>query len=401
MLLLETLQTAWRALTANRLRTALTMLGIIIGVASVVAMLALGEGARASVESSIKSLGTNLLFIRPSSASSRGVSGGSMQTMTLDDAAAIAKIAGVVRVAPEANANAQAKYFANNENASVVGSTPDYFAVRNFTVANGALFTAADEQAGRRVAVLGGTIAANLFGGLDPVGDRIQLKGRTFTVIGVLTVKGQAGFSNPDEQIVVPLTALQRSLSGNDRLGSISTQLDDAANATTVQEDITRLLRARHKLADSDEDDFRISTQAEMLETMNQVTGVFTALLGGVAAVSLLVGGIGIMNIMLVSVRERTREIGIRKAVGARNQDILVQFLIESVVVSVFGGILGLLLGYLIAVVFASLTSTPTTVPMYAMVLSLATSGGIGIVFGVWPARVAAKLNPVDALRYE
>ena len=401
MLLLETLRTAFRALTANRLRTALTMLGIIIGVASVVAMLALGEGARAGIEDRIKALGTNLLYVRPGSASQRGVHGGSVQTLTVADAEALKAIPGLLRISPEASKGVQAKYLSNNSSTSLTGSTPEYFAVRNFQVANGTFFTESDVLAGRRVAVLGGAIAEKLFGGLDPVGERIQLNGVSFLVLGVLVIKGQAGWMNPDEQIVVPLTTLQRSLTGVDYLNGISTEMDANFDAATIQADIERTLRARHRLAEGMDSDFNISTQAEMLETMSQVTVIFTALLGGVAAVSLLVGGIGIMNIMLVSVRERTREIGIRKAVGARNRDILVQFLIESVVVSVLGGILGIVLGYVIAAVFAYFSGWATIVPMYAIVLSVVTSGAIGIGFGVWPARVAAKLNPVDALRYE
>jgi putative ABC transport system permease protein len=397
----ELCRSAFRSLAGNRLRTFLTMLGIVIGVGSVVAMISLGEGARSRVTSSIQSMGTNLLTVQPGAPQRGPVSGGAVETLIRADADAIAALPGVRAVAPEASQSAQVKFLAANTNVRIIGTTPDYASVRAYEVARGAFLTAADVRGRRRVAVLGADVAAELFNALDPVGERIQIKGQAFTVIGVLIAKGSTGPSNPDEQVVIPISAFQGGLFGGKALSSIGVAVGDNGAMEKVQAEIERLLRARHRIRAGAANDFNVRSQTEMLETMNSITGIMTALLGGIAAVSLIVGGIGIMNIMLVSVRERTREIGIRKAVGARGSDILQQFLFESIVVSAAGGAVGLSLGYGLAMIIARIGGWDTVVPLYAVVLAVATSIGIGVIFGVWPAREAARLAPVDALRYE
>ena len=401
MMLGETIGTAWRSLTSNRLRTALTGLGMVIGVAAVVAVLAVGEGAKGSVEGRIRAMGSNLLLVRPGSAQSGGVRGGSVQTLKLADADVLRTLPGVAAVAPEISGSGQIRYLEHNRSGSVVGVTPDYLEVRALDVAMGLGFTELDLQQRARVAILGANVVKDLFPGDAPLGRRIQIRGIAFTVIGVLAEKGDAGFSSPDDIVLVPLTTHQGVLFGQDALSALSVKVTDEKDADATQAAITQLLRLRHALPDKVDDDFQIRSQTEMLATLGAVTGTFTALLGSVAAVSLLVGGIGIMNIMLVSVRERTREIGVRMAVGARRRDILRQFLVESVVVSLAGGAVGLLLGYGVAYLIAKLGGWSTAVPTYAVVMSLSVSVAIGLVFGVGPARRAAQLDPVEALRQE
>jgi len=377
------------------------MLGVVIGVGSVLAMIALGEGARKSVEDSIKSMGTNLLWVRPGADQHGPVRGGAVETLLLEDADAILGISNVVAIAPEVSKNAQAKYLSNNFNTGIVGTTHSYMSVRSFEINEGDFISERDVMARRRVAVLGAEAATELFADAPPVGERIQIKGISFEVIGVLKAKGEAGWSNPDQQIIVPISVAQKNLFGMKYVTNIGVQLDDEKNMEETQKEIKELLRTRHRLREDAESDFNVRSQTEMLQRMSEVTGTFTALLGGVAAVSLLVGGIGIMNIMLVSVRERTKEIGIRKAVGAKDKDILTQFLIEATVVSVIGGMLGIGMGYGIAILISKLANWVTIVPLYSIVLAVGTSAGIGLIFGVWPARIASKLDPVEALRYE
>ncbi|HBW46496.1 TPA: hypothetical protein DEF17_01015 [bacterium] len=401
MIFWDILRSAVRSLIANRLRTFLTMLGVVIGVGSVLAMIALGEGARKSVEDSIKSMGTNLLWVRPGADQHGPVRGGAVETLLLEDADAILGISNVVAIAPEVSKNAQAKYLSNNFNTGIVGTTHSYMSVRSFEINEGDFISERDVMARRRVAVLGAEAATELFADAPPVGERIQIKGISFEVIGVLKAKGEAGWSNPDQQIIVPISVAQKNLFGMKYVTNIGVQLDDEKNMEETQKEIKELLRTRHRLREDAESDFNVRSQTEMLQRMSEVTGTFTALLGGVAAVSLLVGGIGIMNIMLVSVRERTKEIGIRKAVGAKDKDILTQFLIEATVVSVIGGMLGIGMGYGIAILISKLANWVTIVPLYSIVLAVGTSAGIGLIFGVWPARIASKLDPVEALRYE
>ncbi|NUP05981.1 MAG: FtsX-like permease family protein [Polyangiaceae bacterium] len=401
MMILEVAKSAWRSLASNRLRTLLTMLGMIIGTGAVVAVLGIGEGARSSVETRIRSLGANLLTIRPQSAAgSGGVRSGAVKTLTRDDALALAKLPGVKAVAPENSGSAQLRYMEKNKNASVVGVTGAYVEAKSLTMGSGVAINDLDDEQRSRIVVVGANVAKELYGSASPLGTRLQINGIAFRVVGVLAEKG-SGMGSPDDGVYVPLATHQNVLFGQDYLSTISLQAASEGESASVKASAERLLRLRHKLRDDQDDDFEVRSQTEMLETMNQVTGTFTALLGSVAAVSLIVGGIGIMNIMLVSVRERTREIGVRMAVGARRSDILLQFLFESVVVSLAGGALGVALGYGAARVLASFGQWSTVVPMYAMVLALGVSALIGIAFGVGPARSAAKLDPVEALRFE
>ncbi|WP_437739230.1 ABC transporter permease [Sorangium sp. So ce1504] len=403
MLIKETAKSAWRSLASNRLRTLLTMLGMIIGTAAVVAVLGIGEGARSSVEGRIRSLGANLLMVRPGSASASGVRSGTVKTLTVDDAEALKGLDGVAAIAPERSGSAQLRYMASNLNASVTGITPAYLEVRSLSVASGVSFSDLDEQQRARVVVLGANVARQLYAAnvsASPLGTRLQINGNAFRVVGVLAEKG-SGMGSPDDGVFVPLSTHRSVLFGQDHLSTISLQLASEDRSDMVIAQLEQLLRLRHRLRADQPSDFEVRSQAEMLATMGQITGTFTMLLGSVAAVSLIVGGIGIMNIMLVSVRERTREIGVRMAVGARRGDILRQFLVEAVVVSLAGGVAGVGLGYGAAVLLSRFGEWATIVPTYAVGLALGVSILIGITFGVGPARRASRLDPVEALRFE
>ncbi len=411
MNLWESVQVALEGLAANKLRSALTMLGVIIGVFAVIAMLAIAEGARVQMMSNIQSMGTDVVMVFSGGGGRGGGPArggfGSSQSLTLDDAYAIAdECPSVLKVAPEAGSNAQVKYRNVNTNTQVLGTTADYPSVRNYKVASGKFFSTSDVRSSSRVAVIGFDTATELFAQLTPVGKDIRINGSRFRVIGVLAQKGsQGGFGNPDDQILIPVTTSMNRLFGLENVRMISARATSSDTLPQAQEEITQLLRKRHRLATDAEDDFRIMTQTEFMSFANQAANIFSFLLGGVAALSLLVGGIGIMNIMLVSVTERTREIGIRMALGARRRDILLQFLVESVVLSLAGGGIGVLLGLLLvawAGSFAAETlgSTPV-VSMTSIVLSFTFSAFVGIFFGIYPAQKAARLDPIDALRYE
>jgi putative ABC transport system permease protein len=401
MLIRETFKSAWRSLAGNRMRTLLTMLGMIIGTGAVVAVLGIGEGAKSSVEGRIRLLGSNLLMVRPSFvAGGGGVRSGLAQTLTQRDAEALLALDGVSAAAPEMNASAQLRYLSKNQNASVVGVTPAYFDVRALTVQSGVTISDLDEQRRSRVVVIGANVAQELYGSASPLGTRLQINGNAFRVMGVLGAKG-SGMGSPDDSVFVPLSSHESALFGRDFLSSISLSLASEDQAASVVSQTEQLLRLRHRLRSEQASDFEVRSQAEMLQTMGQITGTFTTLLGSIAAVSLIVGGIGIMNIMLVSVRERTREIGVRMAVGARRGDIMRQFLFEAVAVSLAGGAIGVGIGYGTAQLLARFGEWQTIVPPYAIGLALAVSIVIGIAFGVGPARRAARLDPVEALRFE
>lgn len=400
MMITETAKSAWRSLTSNGMRTLLTMLGMIIGTAAVVAVLGIGEGARSSVESRIRSMGANLMTVRPGSASAGGIRGGQVKTLTLEDAEALSKLDGVKAAAPETSGSAQLRYMTKNTNASVTGITASYNDVRALTLSSGVGISELDDTQRSRVTVIGSNVARDLYGTESPLGTRLQINGTAFRVVGVLTEKGSS-MGSPDDAIFVPLATHQSVLFGGDHVSSISLQLTNEDKSDDVKAQVERVLRLRHKLTDKAPSDFQIQSQTEMLATMDQVTGTFTALLGSIAAVSLIVGGIGIMNIMLVSVRERTREIGVRMAVGARRSDVLTQFLVEAIIVSLAGGLIGVGVGYGAAALLAKLGQWSTVVPLYGVLMALGVSVLIGVVFGVGPARRAAKLDPVEALRFE
>jgi putative ABC transport system permease protein len=400
MMLRETVRTALRSLVTNRLRTALTALGMVMGVAAVVTVLAIAEGARQSVETQIRSLGSNLMTVRPSRARIGAIRTGSVETLSRADAEAIAKVPGVRAVAAESRGTAQIRHLDNNLSGSVVGVTEDYFFIRSIEVARGLAFSAIDDEQRARVAVIGSNVTRELFGDDSAIGARIQVQGITLRVVGMLAEKGE-GYLTPDDSVFVPLGTHQGVIFGQPYLTSIPLSIEDEERTDEIRERISQLLRLRHRLGPHAPDDFEVRSQTEMLQMMSAVTGTLAALLASVAAVSLLVGGIGIMNIMLVSVRERTREIGVRMAVGARRRDVLVQFLVEALVVSIAGGLIGLVLGYGAAYLVAELGEWETIVPAYSLALALGVSTFVGLVFGVGPARRAALLDPVEALRQE
>lgn len=398
---LDVVRSALRSLASNRARTALTALGTIIGVASVICVLAVGEGASADVSSRIRSLGTNLLTIRPGAGGHGPVRTGSVESLTLADAEAIARLDGVVGVAPEVGGSAQIRYRTENVSAQVLGVTETYLGIKSLEVSSGLGIDALDQLERRRIAVLGANVAEDLFGTANPVGARIQIRGITFRAVGVLEEKGDAGFTSPDDMVLVPLSTHQGVLFGQDHLSSIGVQVEAEDLTDAVQARVEELLRLRHRLRADQDDDFHVRSQTEMLATMGAVTGTLTALLAAVALVSLVVGGIGIMNIMLATVRERTREIGVRMAVGARRRDILLQFLAEATMVSLLAGMIGVALGVSASFAIATFGSWPVVIPLHGVALALGVSIAVGVIFGVGPARSASRLDPVEALRQE
>lgn len=399
------------ALSANKARAGLTMLGIVIGIASVIAMVAIGNGAQASIQSNIQSLGSNLLIVSPGA--QRNVGGfaastgrGTSKTLTTDDAGAIASnVSGVQAVAQEISGRYQVTAKGTNTNTTIDGVSPEYTSVRNVTVSDGNFITDTQVKSLAKVAVIGPTTLTDLFGetadASTAMGSQIRIKGIVFTVVGVTASKGGSGFTNQDDIIYIPVTTAARYLAGNSYLTSIDIQAQDADTMTQVQEDTTSLLLARHKISDPTAADFSILNQADIVATASSVTGTFTLLLAAVAGISLLVGGIGIMNMMLTSVTERTREIGLRKAIGASEKDISNQFLLESLVLTIIGGSAGILLGMLIAFIFTATGILAASVSVTSVLLAFGVSAGIGIIFGWYPARRAARMNPIDALRYE
>ena len=409
---LESARIALRSLSANKLRSGLTMLGIIIGVMAVVTMLSIGRGAQAAITNQINSIGTNLLFVRPGATQTGGVrtAEGSAATLTMEDGQALIGLPGIISVAPEVDSFGQAVYLGNNANGRILGVTPEYVDALNASVADGDFISASNVTARSSVAVIGSQIAQTLFDTAEPVGQTIRINNQPFRVIGVMQSKGGTGFLNQDTQIFVPITtAMSRLSRGGDRFrGGNSVQvLNVKTTDTSVQDqvvqEISDVLRERHHV--QFQDDFNIQSQQDILNTANQVTGILTIFLGGIAGISLIVGGIGIMNIMLVSVTERTREIGIRKAVGARRRDILAQFLTEATILSLAGGIIGIVMGATIAHFISGIqlgsTSLNPTIDVDSVLLAVLFSAGVGLFFGSYPASRAASLHPIDALRYE
>ena len=410
----DLVSSAMRALRSNPLRSALTALGVIIGVSSVVAMVSLGSGAQAQVERSIASLGSNLLIVVPgsmrggggvrSAAGGSAGGGGGWDSLTLDDANAIAQVDGVIAVAPSQRTRGQIIANGVNWNPQIEGVTPAYLTARDWSVEQGRFFDDTEERQARRVVVIGQTVVDQLFPNVDPLGETVRINGGQYEVIGVLASKGQNGFQDQDDIVLAPLTTVKRRISGRNRradtVSQISVKAESEQALARVEEDVTNLLRQRHRTREG-EDDFTVQNLSSVSEAMQQTTQVFTYLLGGISAVSLLVGGIGIMNIMLVSVTERTREIGLRKALGARESDILHQFGLEAVALSVAGGVVGLALGVLAAWGMTTLFNLPLVLSPLNAALAILFSGFVGVLFGAYPAWRAARLDPIEALRRE
>lgn len=402
MLIGETLLIALQSIRSNLFRAGLTMLGIVIGVAAVITMVALGTGAQAAIDEQMEALGGNILSISSSNWFSRGVARDQV-TLTTDDAHALARDARFLSgVVPEINNRQQIKYGNRNVNVSVLGTTPNYPDVHRFEISVGRMFTEADDSARRRVAVLGSELPEMLdTDAASLVGRAVQIRSISFEVIGVLEPKGSSGWRNPDDDIWIPLNTAQFRVTGNEFVETISARVSDDASIEQAMVDIERILRREHGILPGADNDFSIMNRKQFLESRQEASEVFTYLLAGIAGVSLVVGGIGIMNIMLVTVTERTREIGIRKAMGATRGNILLQFLVEAMVLCLLGGALGLGLGMAASYFAAEVAGWQTQISSTSVITAFTFSAAVGLVFGMWPARRAAKLDPIDALRYE
>lgn len=406
MKLKKLLKSGIRNLAINKLRTGLAILGIVIGIGSVIALVSMGEASKAAVQSQIQSIGSNLLTVSPTNASSGMVRGSSsVTTLTLEDAEAIQTsptITTISSVSPEYSGRSQIIAGRNNTNTTVVGVTSVYQSVRKVTMTSGTFITDAQVSSSSKVAILGPTTAEDLFGeGVDPVGQTIRIGGKNFQVIGVTKSKGESGMNNTDDRVYIPLSTAQKQIFGVKHLTSIALEAKSQDVMTTAQNQVGYFLMERHKITDVANIDFRIMSQADILETATAVTGTFTTLLAGVAAISLLVGGIGIMNIMLMSVTERTREIGLRKALGAKKRTIITQFLIESIILTFTGGVIGIALGIIGFYIYATMNNTTFIVSINSVFLAFGVATAIGILFGWYPAKIAANLQPIEALRYE
>jgi putative ABC transport system permease protein len=404
MLLGETIAVAFQSIRANKLRAVLTMLGVIIGVGAVITMVALGSGAQKAVEDRIAALGANVLTVFAGQGRFGGIRITDQTILSTDDYEALVRDATLLQaVVPEMQQSLQVKYGNQNSNVNIVGTTPNYIQVRNYTVPHGRMFTSGDDEARQRYAVLGAAVPRML--GANPAGminQTVQIRGINFEIIGILSEKGAAGgWGNPDEQILIPLQTAKYRVFGSDRLRSMSVQVADGVPVEQGMVDLERVLRREHKIRPGQENDFTIRNQQDLLATQQQTTQVFTTLLASIAAVSLVVGGIGIMNIMLVSVTERTREIGVRKALGATRANIMLQFLVEALALCLVGGALGVLLGVGAAVTLSRVMQWNTLISPAAVTIAFGFSALVGLFFGLWPARRAASLDPIDALRYE
>jgi putative ABC transport system permease protein len=402
MLIWDLFKIALRSLRANKLRTFLTMLGIIIGVASVISMISLGEGARRQTLSTIAKFGTNIITVKPGEKKNRHVRTGKVETLKLEDAHAIRDyVRNINGVAAQVSQSSQLKYGNKNSNSMVRGTSEDYVWIANFEMDEGRFFTREEVRSARKICVLGATVVKNLFEGDNPVGKTLKVDGNNYMVIGTTVAKGALTWFDPDDQIFIPVTTGQKRLFGLKHIQSIDIQVKDMNDIETIKQDIEALLRNRHNLRQGEKSDFYVQNSAEWLNSWGKAAETFQFLLGGIATISLLVGGIGIMNIMLVSVTERTREIGIRIAIGAKKREIRKQFLIESVLISFLGGSIGIGLGILISRTASQIGGLETIVSLQSILLAFGFSVGIGIFFGLYPATKASNLNPIDALRYE
>lgn len=405
MLFTELLKMAWRSLAANKLRTFLTMLGVIIGVTSVIALVSVGMGVKKNVIDNISRLGSNMLIVMAGSPNRGGPRGaaGSMTTLTFDDAEAIkSKIKNISYVSPTVQSSYQVVYGHENWNTTVTGVVPEYAAIQSLTIKSGLFFSEHDVDVRNRVAVIGSTVATNLFASVNPVGKKIRIGNAPYTIIGVLESKGQSsGGQDQDDIVLIPLTTAQERLIGITHVRSINVQVSDADKMDEVQSNIEKLLRQRHRIRAGAEDDFNVRNLTSLMETMTSTTTMITLLLGAIAGISLIVGGVGIMNITLASVTERTREIGIRKAIGATYNSIMLQFLIESTMISIIGGIIGIVIGIIAAQAISKFGNFTTVISGLSIAASFGFALFVGIFFGMLPARKAARLDPIDALRYE
>jgi len=405
MLIRDLLQETTTALLSNKARSGLTILGIVIGIGSVIAMVSIGQGASGQIQSSIEGLGSNLLTVMPGVIQSgRGIvsSGrGSAQTLKNEDIEVIKKINGVTYVSPELQRRSQIiAPTGNNTNSTVIGVYPEYQLVRNVLPEQGSFITENQLRSMSRVAVLGPTVAKDLFAEADPIGKTIRINKINFKVIGVLQAKGSSGFFNPDDTVFVPLTTMQKILAGVDYLSTIAISVQTKELMPQVQEEAIMALAEKHRV-DPQNPDFSILSQADILGALTQVTNTFTIFLAAIAGISLLVGGIGIMNMMLTIVTERTREIGLRKAIGAKKKDISIQFLAEAIMLTFIGGLAGIALGWILSILISNFAGIATSVSLTTILLAFGISAAIGIIFGYYPARRAASLNPIEALRYE
>jgi putative ABC transport system permease protein len=402
----DLMEEIWLGVSANKTRSGLTMLGIVIGIASVIAMLAVGQGSKAQIEANIQSIGSNLLLVQPGF--QRGVGQavsagrGSSQTLKLGDADALKGLDGVAAVSAEINSRQQVVAHGTNTNTSVVGTTPAYADTRNVQIAEGNFLNDAQVSSRAKVAVIGPTTRDDLFGeGASAVGQKIRIKNMEFTVIGVTVAKGGSGFTNQDDMVFIPLSTMSTYFTGNDSVGDIAVKAASQDQMSSVQDEITSVLLARHKITDPSQADFSVLNQSDIASAAAGATQTFTVLLASIAGISLLVGGIGIMNMMFTTVTERTREIGLRQAIGAEKDEIVGQFLGEAVLLTVLGGLIGIALGFAISWGLTTFTGTATQVSWSSVGLAFGVSAGIGLVFGFYPARRASQLNPIQALRYE
>lgn len=406
MAILENIGVAKRGIMSNKMRSFLTALGVIIGVASIIAMISIGRGAKADISDRIKALGANLLYVNPGAPQRTGrasFGADNVQSLKYEDALALRRGTSYVSgIAPEVNQQAQVKYQNKNTRTSIIGTTPSYEEVRNFKCVKGSYFAEADVRSKRRVCLLGAQVVKDLFGeGASPIGQMVKINNVSFLVIGLLEEKGSQGWRNPDDQIIIPITTAQKRVFGIDFIRTINVAAVSEDHMEQAQQEVERIIRREHKLPHYKQADFNIRSQAEFAKTMEETNRSFTFLLGGIAAISLIVGGIGIMNIMLVSVTERTKEIGLRKAVGAKRADILWQFLIESLVLSLSGGFIGIAFGIGGSRLISHFAHWRTLVSPFSIILAFVFAAAVGIAFGVYPAWKAAKLNPIEALRYE
>jgi putative ABC transport system permease protein len=407
MLISDLFEENFFAIISNKARSSLTILGIVIGVGSVVAMVSIGQGTTVSIQQSIQSIGSNLLTVSPGAQRGPGVEisagRGSSQTLTQEDSNAIeAEVSYIKAVAPDVSSRYQVTAKGTNTNTTVDGTVSSYTQVKNLGMDIGAFISDQDVENFSKVAVLGPTTRDDLFGeGADPTGQKIKINKIEFTVIGIVTAKGGTGFGSQDDRIYIPISTAQRFLAGNNSVSDINIQVQDEKNMSVVQDQITALLLARHNISDPALADFSIMNQADILNTLSSVSGTLTLLLGAIAGISLVVGGIGIMNMMLTTVTERTREIGLRKAIGAKNKDISLQFLSEATTLTFIGGIIGIVLGWIASIAVSMFGGIATSVSITSIILAFGVSGLIGIIFGYYPARRAALLNPIEALRYE